>query len=300
MNLKTLDTVIAMIIVILILSLIVQSIQSVIKKWFKLKSRSILDSLHDLFEYAQLKEMSAKEAAESAEKLVERVKEELKLLGRVSLIRKNAMVDSIAKEDLLKILDRIDSTGLKAKVDQWYETVMQGFEERYTRHMKTVAIFISIFVVIFFNANFFDVYQNISRNDLLRNSLIAQTDDINKRLRELPPQNNQAPPEDRTQRQQAEEELKQARQQLQLDMDRAAGLGFKPLTKAQVSNFFSGNVGFLEVLRSLLGWTIMVMLLSVGAPFWQDALESLFGIKNLLRKKSDTKNVEDTGGQPRT
>jgi len=41
----------------------------------------------------------------------------------------------------------------------------------------------------------------------------------------------------------------------------------------------------------------MVMLLSVGAPFWQDALESLFGIKNLLRKKTDTKNVEDSGGQ---
>lgn len=43
----------------------------------------------------------------------------------------------------------------------------------------------------------------------------------------------------------------------------------------------------------------MIMLLSVGAPFWQDALESLFGIKNLLRKKSDTKNVEDIGGQPK-
>ena len=43
----------------------------------------------------------------------------------------------------------------------------------------------------------------------------------------------------------------------------------------------------------------MVMLLSVGAPFWQDALESLFGIKNLLRKRSDTQNVEDKGGQPK-
>ena len=27
------------------------------------------------------------------------------------------------------------------------------------------------------------------------------------------------------------------------------------------------------------------MLLSVGAPFWQDTLESLFGLKNFLRKK---------------
>jgi hypothetical protein len=299
MNLKTLDTVIAMIIVLLVLSLIVQSIQSVIKKWFKMKSRSILDSLHDMFEYVQLREMEAKDAAKSAEALVAQVKDELKKIGRVSLIRRNVMVDSLAKDDLMKILDRIDSTGLKDKVDKWYDTVMQGFEERYTRHMKTVAIFISIFVVIFFNANFFEVYQNISRNDLLRNSLIAQTEDINKRLRELPPATNPQSQGDGAQRQQAEKELKEAREQLQLDMDRAAGLGFKPVTKAQVTNFFSGDFGFLQALRVLFGWAIMVMLLSVGAPFWQDALESLFGIKNLLRKKSDTKNVEDRGGQPR-
>jgi hypothetical protein len=52
--------------------------------------------------------------------------------------------------------------------------------------------------------------------------------------------------------------------------------------------------------NGLLGWGIMALLLSVGAPFWQDALESLFGIKNLLRKKSDTKNIEEQqGGQPK-
>jgi hypothetical protein len=44
----------------------------------------------------------------------------------------------------------------------------------------------------------------------------------------------------------------------------------------------------------------MVMLLSAGAPFWQDALESLFGLKNVLRQKSGTKNVEEEkGGQPK-
>ena len=44
----------------------------------------------------------------------------------------------------------------------------------------------------------------------------------------------------------------------------------------------------------------MALLLSVGAPFWLDALESLFGIKNLLRKRSDTQNVEgQKGGQPK-
>ena len=46
----------------------------------------------------------------------------------------------------------------------------------------------------------------------------------------------------------------------------------------------------------LLGWAIMVLLLSVGAPFWQDTLESLFGVKNLLRQKSGTQNIETRSG----
>ncbi len=52
---------------------------------------------------------------------------------------------------------------------------------------------------------------------------------------------------------------------------------------------------------SLIGWAIMVLLLSAGAPFWQDALESLFGIKNLLRQRSATQNIEakSGAGQPK-
>jgi hypothetical protein len=59
--------------------------------------------------------------------------------------------------------------------------------------------------------------------------------------------------------------------------------------------------GIKQDVSTLVGWALMVLLLSVGAPFWQDTLESLFGVKNLLRKKSDTKNVETESGagQPR-
>jgi len=50
-------------------------------------------------------------------------------------------------------------------------------------------------------------------------------------------------------------------------------------------------------LRVLVGWTIMALLLSVGAPFWEDTLESLFGLKGLIRKKSQTQNVEEGSGE---
>jgi predicted lactoylglutathione lyase len=287
---KTLDTVIAMVIVLLVLSLIVQSLQTIVKKWFKFKSRTILDSLHDLFTYVQEKEDQVKEAAQASDKLVEAVKGELKKLGRVSLISKHAMVDSIAKEDLLKILERIGATNLQGEVDKWYETVMQGFEERYTRHMKTVAICISVVVVIFFNANFFQVYQNISKSDQLRTALIAQSEDVNKRLDALREQGAQASGT-------AQQQLEAAQKQLAADIDNVASLGFTPLRREQVSAFFSGQIAPMHALKVLIGWAIMVMLLSVGAPFWQDVLESLFGVKNILRAKSGTKNVEDQAGE---
>ena len=65
-------------------------------------------------------------------------------------------------------------------------------------------------------------------------------------------------------------------------------------------NFFTGKYKARDVSGTFAGWLIMVMLLSAGAPFWQDTLESLFGLKNLLRQRTGTKNVEDgQGGQPK-
>jgi hypothetical protein len=48
--------------------------------------------------------------------------------------------------------------------------------------------------------------------------------------------------------------------------------------------------------RTILGWLVMTMLLSLGAPFWHDALQSLFGVKNLLQKKNEQRNVEQAPG----
>ena len=213
------------------------------------------------------------------------------------------MIDSLARDDLIKILDKIGYGALKQEVGDWFETVMQGFEERYTRHMKTVAIVVSIVVVVFLNANFFEVYHNISTSDVMRNALIQKREEVQKQLKDQSTglQNQQGS-------QSAGEQLKSELNQLQKYLDEYQGFGFTPLRPAQISDFFGAHGSwegvpagqrFAHAIKMLGGWAIMVMLLSVGAPFWQDALESLFGIKNLLRKRSDTQNVEDKGGQPK-
>ena len=299
MTLKTLDTVIALITVILLLSLIVQSIQSLIKKWLKLKSNTIQTSLEDLFKYVESKDLTGIEAS----KLVGKVKEQFGLLGRVSLFNK-PMMDSIAKADLMKILgnvaldnaDPAKVAELRQRVDTWFDTVMQSFEERYTRHMKTVAICISIVVVILLNANFFDIYRKISTNDSLRETVIARREQIENRLKELKASDPNSPA--------TKADVDTALEALRGLRAEAPVFGFTPLTTTDVSKFYNGTGWedtnrFWYLMKLVAGWAIMVMLLSVGAPFWQDTLESLFGVKNLLRKRTDTKNVEDVGGQPK-
>ena len=174
------------------------------------------------------------------------------------------------------------------RAEKWFDTVMQSFEERYTRGMKTWGIVISFCVVVLLNANFFDVYKNIAANDTMRANIVQMRDDVSKRLQAGAAAGDPA----------AAASLKQLYQDISKDVGESAsaftGLGFKPLWEESSQNI---TVGWF--FRSLLGWLLMTLLLSVGAPFWEDVLESLFGLKNVLRKRSDTKNVEDKGGQTR-
>jgi hypothetical protein len=542
---STLDTVTALIIVLLFLGLVVQAIQSFVKKIFKLKSREIEKSLMLLFEHVMDKPEVAAAAGDGEEKeasdaaapkkkamtpagLTALCLEQFREAGRYTKM-KNVVLESISKEDLLKILARIDSThffkdyvakfsnvakqvealvvemeklipadpqatpsalrgaasakiaamnevlsplvndiksilegdkkvktavvlgdllnlrrinlndALKllseaqeavskdlqaeraannrpavealenlsavltdiaviicklsqevdvafaalrsrlARVDQWYDTMMQSFEERYNRHMKNVSLYISIAVVIFLNASFFRVYKSISTNDQQREllvkagekwleernaqrqqaatnttttnaannnatsntngnadanrnannvnanvntnenanvnengnlnigtSLIVNTNGNVNRGGALQPTPSPTPDAEVT-----AEDLKEDIEKIKELTGTYESFGFAPLSLSQVWNWLgslSSNPFSRQWMKDrwgdiqhTIGLLIMVLLLSVGAPFWQDTLESLFGLKNLLRKRSDTRNVEQRSGegQPR-
>jgi len=225
----------------------------------------------------------------------------------------------------------VDATApLRNKIDQvelWFDTVTQSFDERYTRHMRTVSIAISIVVVIFLNANFFQVYKSLSSNEVQRNLIIEKGPEILERSKQAQAQASPTPTPANVQ-----EALQQSREEIETLSNTYGGFGFTPLSTQQLQSWVrslgvwtvvlpSGS-GWGEALvegpenvytwhnqtpeqwwqsrkrdvTTLVGWAIMVMLLSVGAPFWQDALESLFGIKNLLRQKSGTQNIEQQSG----
>lgn len=445
-NLSILNTLIAMVIVILVLSLIVQSIQTLVKKLFKLKSRTILNSLEDLFlTITQNPDGTADAAAAGkAKQLVGDVTQKLREMGRETL-RGKPMLDSLAKGDLLKVLTRVEaenllpgavskfqsvlttiaalnkeldsidtsllegdasakfatlqasllpivddiealarggkvnekillgdlyrlrqfkaadvlavlgsvqqrvgqdlaaaraagapaaeikavedvSDGLKNVAKQiaalgkafdaalvplrervqqaevWYDTVMQGFEERYARHMRTVALGISVFVVVFLNANFFSIYRAIAADPIKTEELTKRAPDMLK-LTDAPPASASTAPDTSGTNAPPPTTIADLRKQGQ-QVDNLVGtyksFGIQPLTLEQFVNGVTFKTPARDVFETVVGWIIMVMLLSAGAPFWQDTLESLFGLKNLLRDKSNTKNIEgEKGGQPK-
>ncbi|MEK6285522.1 MAG: hypothetical protein AABO57_07260 [Acidobacteriota bacterium] len=116
------------------------------------------------------------------------------------------------------------------------------------------------------------------------------------------------------------ESIKQDIAEIRKEVAKLSGFGFQPLTWQGVKERFNKDLwfnkgrpdqkeepdwgGWLSRRRddflTLAGWIVMTFLLSVGAPFWEDTLESLFGVKNLLRKGSKTRNVETESGAGQT
>jgi hypothetical protein len=199
---------------------------------------------------------------------------------------------------------------LKFSVANWYDTVMQSFEERYARSMRTWTIVISACVVILMNANIINIYRDISTSDTKR-AILLQAAERYRRQKGAPTEGTApgTPATTTTTTAPAQDDAvtpEQFYSEGKKVMDRNIGdltaLGLKgPGWVAAVPDFFRGigdspQASAWLALRTLLGWFIMTMLLSAGAPFWQDTLESLFGLKNKLRKQTDTQNVESKSG----
>jgi len=218
----------------------------------------------------------------------------------------------------------------------WFDTVMQSFEERYTRGMKTWSIVIGVAVVILLNANLFKIYETISANNVMRETLVekvgprllkeqATTAGEPAAAQSEPAQSSDGgDSEENPAIPQQTDNLRRPQgvdvQGLETDLDKAKamvreynGLGMTPFTSKDLGKWADGffhresELGDIsgwkawwsrrgDDVRTLFGWFLMVVLLSFGAPFWHDALETLFGVKNLVRKRSSTQNVEERGG----
>jgi hypothetical protein len=225
-------------------------------------ANKVLEALPDSVEQtiAQLKDDAHKEAAEALQKL-------------------HKILSPLAEEmgAVISLPRRLSQ--LSGKVDAWYETLRQSFEERYVRSMKTCSLAISFAVVFLLNANLFSIYRELSANEAKRNLIVQSSDQITKALGEQQAATTQQI------NQTLDEWARRSYADIEKNVSLYTALGFSGPQWILDIPQKARQAGARGVIETIIGWLVMTMLLSVGAPFWQDALESLFGVKNLLRKQ---------------
>jgi hypothetical protein len=180
-----------------------------------------------------------------------------------------------------RLRERIDA------IEAWYDPIMQGFEERYARHMRTWAFVISAILVVMVDANLPRIYKRMATDEVSKQRVLAEASTIQQRymgqIAAAREQNNQPLLHDLTNR--LNDELDEA----------TASYPALGLEMLDVEAFWNRTTP-LEKTKVILGWILMAFLLSLGAPFWHDILQSLFGLKEFLRGKTETKNVEHASG----
>jgi hypothetical protein len=168
---------------------------------------------------------------------------------------------------------------LPGKVEAWYDTIMRSFEERYTRSMRSFSLAISFAVVALLTANLFDIYREVSANESKRDLIVQSGERIASRLREQPAANSGEI------NQTLQDWSRKSYEEIEQNVSLYTALGFTGPRWIVDAWKNPQRPTTQRIVETVAGWLITTMLLSVGAPFWQDTLESLFGLKNFLRKK---------------
>ncbi|HSL53631.1 MAG TPA: hypothetical protein VK868_04515, partial [Pyrinomonadaceae bacterium] len=152
MDLGILNTIIALVIVLLVLSLLVQAIQTLIKKLLKMKSRQIEGSLKDLYEQVvglpasadpqppssrmtiilntvkRVLGMKINTPETTADVFKNKVLDQFKSIGRKTLFG-NAVLDSLSKDDLFKVMGKLESEDFFPDYVQKFQVLCDRVED---------------------------------------------------------------------------------------------------------------------------------------------------------------------------
>ena len=267
----------------------------------KVKSNLILSDI------LNLREMKIGEVLDSLGEVQEKIKEELTAKpGDTNLKELDQELNAIAVA-LATLYKEVDAAtvplrGKLREVESWYDTVMQSCEERYTRGMKTYAFVISLAVAVWLNANIFNIYRDVSTNADMRTTIVAAGQGALQRYQEqlVAPDVINDPNKQKA----LNALIDHTKENIRKNTEDYGKFGFKTM-EAEYAESIKGKSWpdqGRHIFMILVGWLLMAALLSLGAPFWHDALESLFGLKNLLRSQAGVRGdqAEAGSGRPHT
>ena len=323
-----LEVLITFVSVMLILALIAQSVQEIIKVIFAIKAVTARHALERLVsETATAEGLLCGDGRQIADAIVKR----LSNLGQNGVRRSALRLDTLSApllSELIRTLEPeavaslkgLSADAAKAKLallaeraTRWFPLAMDPVDDRYRRRMRVLALVSATLVVVGLNADAFDIIEKARHDPAFRARVqlaALHADSLAQRAR-------------------AEATTIAAAESASRQDTTVAG-GLAPLKPRPRPVQDSARDAFLAVMTSdsnLFGGTRLpeghrvqwfigifasILLVSLGAPFWHDALEALFGIKNRIQAQAEkvksealptvetTRTQADAGGQRET
>lgn len=318
---ETLDVVISLAVVFLILSMVHKYLMSIVKRLLRIKTKVVAEEMKtfvgkDTWEYlipylekkaeylnfledtrikkgekegdkglrrlnkAQLKEIvtSLKEYIES--KSGKEIKEKLGL--------------KVSEDEVKKKIEeiKVHLGTLKNEIENMYDNTLEKMAEVYETKLRHYTLISGLALAVFINADFFEVYDSMSKNSSARNKLVVQAELISTRVSKMADHDQLKEKEEKEPSRITEEiqEVKKNIGKLSKDLEKAGlQLGW---TQEAFERAFRG-VG--PLVNKLLGLFVSGLLISFGAPFWHDFVGSFAGLR---RKLKGTEERKGSGPSP--
>ncbi len=162
---------------------------------------------------------------------------------------------------------------ISAKIDAWYEPVMDRVSERYKMNTRWVATVFAVILAFALQLDSISLFQQIATNGELRARLITMSDSVletSKKVLDAPP----APG--------TEQGLKDLTARA-----KEVKAGIEKSELRLVPNPW--RLSAFDSVRSVLGLALSMFLLGLGAPFWYGALRNLVGLRHVADQKDDEK-----------
>lgn len=171
-----------------------------------------------------------------------------------------------------------------AKIHSWFDQTIDRTIDRFTITARKVTFFCAAALVLFLQLDAIALINQLSMDTQLRNTLVQQAMKVSA---------NPAPAPQPGATQDVPAAVKQLQQDLDANQDQIHNLASLGLFKvpesigAWAEGFASGNI-----MMKLAGLLISVVLLSLGAPFWYNALKTLIGLRSVIAGKDDAQRQQ--------
>jgi hypothetical protein len=178
-----------------------------------------------------------------------------------------------AQKLLTPLLD--SAASLPAKIDQWFDSVMDRSSQRFALYMRVWTIFFAVVVAFALQLDAFRLFTRLSSDSDVRSQVLASADALAKKAEKVEDQAAQVP-------------LRAASENLSSVLTNQLILQIvpNPYPDPVYKDWAPNNRAFWGMLAS-------AALLSLGAPFWFNILKTMSNLQPVLANKQQNESAAD-------